>query len=338
MVRDESAALRAFHHKRLHLFRILRRDGALTRVYPDDQDRYVLVPHSTREALYEVSPTLATLEPYLEEEMMYNNYGSVPDKEFNSGGIHWALREAADKAGYYETAETARAFWQAVADEINQACDDGLIPCEGRHSGVMSPVRLRYVPATFEKFLQTLKMLVLFEQTEPVQVLSIATPEQSAEWESYLHCTSTKAAKAGTSEPYFSPMQELAYLCLNILTWIARHPRLADDGADGRLDRPVRSAVHPRRTRRFSPAGSCRMHPRCGILPDGTSPHRRRLVYFCRFVLHPAVSDVPAAGLSASRLFPRVRLCKVLRAAPRRLNCFQQKAARRVKTEVTPKS
>lgn len=196
--------------------------GALTRVYPDDQDRYVLVPHSTREALYEVSPSLATLEPYLEEEMMYNNYGSVPDKEFNSGGIHWALREAADKAGYYETAETARAFWQAVADEINQACDDGLIPCEGRHSGVMSPVRLRYVPATFEKFLQTLKMLVLFEQTEPVQVLSIATPEQSAEWESYLHCTSTKAAKAGTSEPYFSPLQELAYLCLNILTWIAR--------------------------------------------------------------------------------------------------------------------
>ena len=196
--------------------------GALTRAYPDDQERYLLVPRTTREALYEVSPSLASLQPYLEEEMMYNNYGSVADREFNAGGIHWALREAADKAGYYEGAGTARAFWQSVADEVNAACDEGLIPCEGRHSGVMSPVRLRYVPATFEKFLETLKMLVLFEQTEPVQELSIATPEQSAEWETYLHCTSTKAAKAGTSEPYFAPLQELAYLCLNIITWMAR--------------------------------------------------------------------------------------------------------------------
>ena len=196
--------------------------GALIRACPDDQKPYVLVPRTTREALYEVSPALASLEPYLEEKMMYNGYGSVEEQEFNSGGIHWALREAADKAGYYETAETARAFWQSVADEVNAACDAELIPSSSRYSGVMAPVRPEYVPATMEKFGSIVKMLFLFEQTEPTQVLSIATPEQSAEWESYLHCASTKIAKAGTDEPYFDPGPERAYFCLNALTWAMR--------------------------------------------------------------------------------------------------------------------
>ena len=196
--------------------------GALIRACPDDQRPYVLVPRTTLEALYEVSPALASLKPYLEDDMMYNGYGSVEEREFNSGGIHWALREAADKAGYYETAQTAQRFWQTVADEVNAACDAGLVASGAEYSGVMSPVRMRYVPATLEKFGATLKMLVLFEQTEPTQELSIATPEQSEEWESFLHCTSTKAAKAGTDEPYFSPMQQLAYLVLNALTWVMR--------------------------------------------------------------------------------------------------------------------
>ncbi len=196
--------------------------GALVRACPDNQTPYTLIPHSTRSALYEVSPALESLEPYLETESMYNSYGSVPDEEFNSGGIHWALRNAADQAGYYETAGTARAFWQSVADEVNAACDAGLVPAGARYSGVMSPVRMEYVPATLGKFGDFLRVMLLFEQTEPTQELSIARPDQSEEWESFLHCTSTKAAKAGTAEPYFSPYQELAYLVLDAVTWAMR--------------------------------------------------------------------------------------------------------------------
>lgn len=196
--------------------------GALVRACPDDQTPYTLIPRSTRLALYEVSPALASLEPYLEQPMMYNSYGSVPDEEFNSGGIHWALRDAAQQAGYYETAETARAFWQTVADEVNAACDAGLVPCDARRSGVISPVRLRYVPATLEKFGAFLKMLLFYEQTEPYPGLSDFTPEQRTEWEGFLHCTSSWAAKGGSNEPYFSVPQRLAYFILNALTWVMR--------------------------------------------------------------------------------------------------------------------
>lgn len=59
---------------------------------------------------------------------MYNGYGDPETGELNSGGIHWVLRKAAWTAGYYDTAQDAENFWRAVADEINAACDAGLVP------------------------------------------------------------------------------------------------------------------------------------------------------------------------------------------------------------------
>ena len=102
--------------------------GALSRAYPDDQKRYELIPLSTRLALYEVSPTFAKLQDVLETPEMYNGYGDPETGELNSGGIHWVLRKAAWTAGYYDTAQDAENFWRAVADEINAACDAGLVP------------------------------------------------------------------------------------------------------------------------------------------------------------------------------------------------------------------
>ena len=40
--------------------------GALSRAYPDDQQRYVLLPRTTRLVLYQVSPTFAKIQDTLE--------------------------------------------------------------------------------------------------------------------------------------------------------------------------------------------------------------------------------------------------------------------------------
>ena len=74
-------------------------------------------------------------------------------------------------------------------------------------------------------------MFVLFEQTEPTQILSIARPDQTEEWESYLHCQSTIAAQANTDLPYFAPLNQIAYKLLNLVTWVQRILLLAHAAA-----------------------------------------------------------------------------------------------------------
>lgn len=196
--------------------------GALARACPEDQQRYLLVPRTTRFALYEVSPTFAAIEPYLETEDIYNGYGSVPDQEINSGGIHWAIRKAAGLAGYYANPETARQFYAAVAEEVNAACDAGLLPAGAKRSGTFAPFKGEYLAPTLQKFSEQLRILAFYEQTRPTALLSIATPQQSTDWEEFLHCNSTKVAIENTNAAYFTPVQHFIYKFLNLATWLQR--------------------------------------------------------------------------------------------------------------------
>lgn len=196
--------------------------GALSRAYPDDQTRYVLVPRSTRFALYEVSPTLALLRDTLETEPMYKGYGDPEAGEFNSGGIHWALRRAAWMAGFYDTAETAGAFWRAVADEVNAACDAGLVPAGPKQSGIFSPIKSEYIRPSLGKFLEEVRALLLFEQTDPRAPLTWATQERLADWDSYIHCTSSGSAIPYTDIPYYPPLAHAAYAVLDCFIWVQR--------------------------------------------------------------------------------------------------------------------
>ncbi|MEG0804537.1 MAG: hypothetical protein RSF90_06240, partial [Pygmaiobacter sp.] len=119
--------------------------GAMARACPEDQERYNLIPYATRLKLYEVSPTLASIEPFLESEEIYNGYGSVKTKELNSGGIHWAIRKAVGQAGYYKDAKTAESFYKAVATEINAACDAGQLSAGKERSGIFAPFKSSYL-------------------------------------------------------------------------------------------------------------------------------------------------------------------------------------------------
>lgn len=196
--------------------------GAFARVCPEEQQRYNLIPYSTRLKLYEVSPTFATVQPYLENDEIYNGYGSVETKELNSGGVHWAIRKAAGNAGYYKDAKTAEQFYSKVAEEVNEACEKGLVPSGKKRSGIFAPFKPEYLMPTAGKFFDEARVFLLFEQTRPTALLSVATPEQSENWESYLHCTSTKAAVENTNTAYFPPLHTMAYHLLNACTWIQR--------------------------------------------------------------------------------------------------------------------
>ena len=196
--------------------------GALTRVAPGAQQRYIPIPYQTRQMLYEISPTFALLQPYIETTHNYERYGLAHRSEFMANGIHWMLREAAANAGVYATPETARAFWQAVADEVNAACDAGEVPAGRKHSGVFSPVKAEYILPSLEKFGDEAAELLLFRQTSPRAELSRMPAWQAGQWQGFLHAPFSTAAVAGTAQPYFGGVRAAAYTLLDAATWCMR--------------------------------------------------------------------------------------------------------------------
>ena len=196
--------------------------GALTRVAPGAQQRYIPIPYQTRQMLYEISPTFALLQPYIETTHNYERYGLAHRSEFMANGIHWMLREAAANAGVYATPETARAFWQAVADEVNAACDADEVPAGRKHSGVFSPVKAEYILPSLEKFGDEAAELLLFRQTSPRAELSRMPAWQAGQWQGFLHAPFSTAAVAGTAQPYFGGVRAAAYTLLDAATWCMR--------------------------------------------------------------------------------------------------------------------
>jgi hypothetical protein len=124
---------------------------ALLRIKPSHSSRYVAVPQESLERAFEVSPTFARLKPQFQApncqvwtEPYFRTFGY---REFGPYFM-WALRSATASAGYYKDPVATNAFYHQAASEINQACDEGRIPCRVVLSGFLDPgalSRLRYL-------------------------------------------------------------------------------------------------------------------------------------------------------------------------------------------------
>lgn len=77
--------------------------------------------------LYQVSPTLASVQEYLEKEMdEHNTYDTNPtDGEVEAGWLGWTLVRAFYDAGMYEDSETADTFFRNLHEDLAVAFADG---------------------------------------------------------------------------------------------------------------------------------------------------------------------------------------------------------------------
>jgi hypothetical protein len=93
--------------------------------------RFVLVPREARRRAYAVSPALREIEPHLERpgwaHAVSCNLVRVCD-DIAGGWLMWAMRDAAAEAGYASNASQLDAYWQRVADELQQARARGDLP------------------------------------------------------------------------------------------------------------------------------------------------------------------------------------------------------------------
>lgn len=101
----------------------------LTDIDEKEEKEGITVSRNTLNELFEVSPTLKQIEPYI-GMCMYDNYwqligDNVDDGEIYGGYFFWALRDAVQEAGFYESGKTADKFYTSVCNEINEAIYDG---------------------------------------------------------------------------------------------------------------------------------------------------------------------------------------------------------------------
>ncbi|WP_155829417.1 hypothetical protein [Butyrivibrio sp. XPD2002] len=100
--------------------------GLLYRIDVDDADidPDVWIARSALEQAVSVSDKMASLDTLFDK---CESAGSdAPHNGWPKGDIStWAIRSAADEAGYYESANKVQQFYKEAADEIQKAFDDG---------------------------------------------------------------------------------------------------------------------------------------------------------------------------------------------------------------------
>lgn len=134
--------------------------GALLRFTPPQPIPYVFVTRATREALYAHSPLFAQLAPHLDGDL--GTSWAVPSgiltglppqqREIAGGWFMWALRDSVERAGHGTNAATARAYYRALADELNALADTGVVPAGPPRSGMLPPWQPAYTARALDRF------------------------------------------------------------------------------------------------------------------------------------------------------------------------------------------
>ena len=103
--------------------------GAITRVIPNEIYSKVPVSQETIKRICEISPKFKEIEEYLtgEEADKWSKCGDGKIGEIQGGWIHWAIIKGVDAKGYYKDAKTANQYYKELANEINNAIDEGKI-------------------------------------------------------------------------------------------------------------------------------------------------------------------------------------------------------------------
>jgi hypothetical protein len=109
--------------------------GAIHSVTSGETRHYVSATRATRDQIYRVSPSFASLSRYLDVPVDQGwamiSCSAVPTMcgEIGSGWFMWALRDAVQAVGHYASPRRASAFYGQVADEITAACARGDLKC-----------------------------------------------------------------------------------------------------------------------------------------------------------------------------------------------------------------
>jgi hypothetical protein len=155
--------------------RQLQRVGAL-------YDRaYLPVPKEAREKIYAVSTSYASLRDYLEGRPNTATCKLLPETcgDIAGGWFMWALRDAAAKAGYHASAESAAKFYGAVAEEISSACSAGRLVCASYMLPLIPHVTRQQWDLVPDRLIRSIRLLYYAPSFTIQPPPSVAHPQDS---------------------------------------------------------------------------------------------------------------------------------------------------------------
>lgn len=125
---------------------------SLQAIRPDHLIRFVPVSREVRLKAYAVSPAFRELQPFLDGEK--ENWGAwetrsamgIGGREIGAGWFYWILVDAAARAGHFNSAQDAEAYFGRVADDITGALNDGRLPSRPMILPFIDPAYALWLP------------------------------------------------------------------------------------------------------------------------------------------------------------------------------------------------
>lgn len=160
--------------------------GAMLRVRTGPDLPYVPITREARSAMAAASPAFAELEAQFDGGLARGWAGAsefltrLPPEQGQIGGgwMIWAVREAVARAGHARSAGEALAFYARLADELNQACDQGRLPAGPPRRGFLPPWREEQTPRFIRACRDFADFVVRFSRFSGRPPPSTGSPEE----------------------------------------------------------------------------------------------------------------------------------------------------------------
>ncbi|HTW93528.1 MAG TPA: hypothetical protein VMD30_01960 [Tepidisphaeraceae bacterium] len=196
--------------------------GAMTRVDPADQRRFVPVSSQALRMMYRTCPAVAELQPYLNgpngqfwKNLTHETFPRIKG-EIGGAWFCWVLRDAVAASGHAGNATEAEHFYAAIASQINAACDTGRLPSGPPRQSLVPPIHW----SDWRDILYTgrwgVRMVVHFHRFDAQLLPSQAMPETVQQFQSLIG-GSIVPARGLPAEPVSRPTALRLHLLAGII-------------------------------------------------------------------------------------------------------------------------
>lgn len=106
--------------------------GDLMRIKHTNNERYIVIPKETIDAISTVSAQFEELHSYIdipENSLVTAEYIGHPTNEISGGHFIFILRDAAQYYGHFKDAKTSKRYFESLHREISMACKQKILSC-----------------------------------------------------------------------------------------------------------------------------------------------------------------------------------------------------------------
>jgi hypothetical protein len=168
---------------------IARAYGEWQRVRAGRERRYVPVSERQREAVYDISPTAAEMEEGFSGAAtawigLSCAFARVCN-DYMGAFFVWAMRDAAEAAGYDDSGGQVQRYFGRVADDIAEACDSGELRCSPRPLGPLPPFDRIDGGDVWDSTVDVAAVFLAYDVGEPERLTRSGAPARS--WRTIAH-------------------------------------------------------------------------------------------------------------------------------------------------------